>query len=81
VGVRGSVLHVWGLHQLAYSAGPSVGMSPATNIWIGAGVNLIGYYDQDFSASNATATGPYVKMRFKFDQDSVKEAAAWINKQ
>jgi outer membrane protein OmpA-like peptidoglycan-associated protein len=81
VGVRASVLHVYGLHQLAYSAGPSVGMSPATNVWIGAGVNLIGYYDQDFSASNATATGPYVKMRFKFDQDSVKEAAAWINKQ
>jgi hypothetical protein len=81
IGLRASVLHVWGLHQVAYSAGPSVGMSPATNVWIGAGVNLVGYYDQDFSASNATATGPYVKMRFKFDQDSVKEAAAWINKQ
>ena len=81
IGLRASVLHVWGLHQVAYSAGPSIGMSPATNVWIVAGVNLVGYYDQDFSASNATATGPYVKMRFKFDQDSVKEAAAWINKQ
>ncbi|HEY2029802.1 MAG TPA: OmpA family protein [Myxococcales bacterium] len=81
VGVRGSILHVWGLHQVAYSAGPSVGMSPVTNLWISAGFNVVGYYDQDFSASNATAFGPYLRMRFKFDQDSIKEAAAWINKQ
>jgi len=81
VGVRASVLHVLGLHQLGYSAGPSIGMSPVTNVWIGAGFNVVGYADQDFSASNATAFGPYVRMRFKFDQESVKEAAAWINKQ
>jgi uncharacterized repeat protein (TIGR01451 family) len=81
IGLRASALQVFGLHQTAFSAGPSVGLSPATNVWVSAGYNVIGYSDQDFSASNATAAGPYVQMRFKFDQQSVKDAAGWINKQ
>ena len=75
------MLHGWADTTLAYSAGPSIGVSPVTNVWISLGVNLVGYSDRDFSAGNYTAAGPYIKMRLKFDQQSVKEAAAWINKQ
>jgi hypothetical protein len=44
-------------------------------------VNLVGYHDRDFSASEYTSAGPYLKLRFKFDQESVREAARWINRQ
>jgi len=81
LGLRGSVLHGWADGSVAFSAGPSVGVSPVTNVWVSLGVNLVGYNDRDFSAANYTAAGPYIKMRLKFDQESVKEAAAWINKQ
>jgi hypothetical protein len=81
LGLRGSLLHVWNAGQLSFSGGPSVGYSPATNVWIGAGFNASGYEDRDFSAASHTAFGPWVRMRLKFDQESVREAAAWLNRQ
>jgi hypothetical protein len=80
VGLRASVLHTWRGGEVAYSAGPSVGFSPAQNAWLGLGFNLVGYSDRDFSAAAYTAAGPYLRLRFKFDQDSVRDAAAWLNK-
>ena len=86
VGVRASVLHSWS-GQLAaggsdaFSFGPSVGFSPVDNVWLGLGFNVAGYHDRDFSAANYTDSGPYLRMRFKFDQESVKDAAGWLNKQ
>ena len=81
VGARGSMLHLWSAGQVAYSGGPSVGFSPAKNVWLGVGFNFAGYDDRDFSASNYTAYGPWLRLRFKIDQESVREAAAWLNKQ
>ena len=81
VGVRASTLHTWANGAVSYSAGPSVGFSPLTNVWLSLGYNVCGYHDRDFSASNATDQGPYLRLRMKFDQDSVREAAAWINGQ
>ena len=81
VGLRGSVLHSWTLHEFAYSGGPSIGVSPATNVWISVGVNVVGYEDRDFTASGYQARGPYLRLRFKFDQQSVRDAAAFLNKQ
>ena len=81
VGARGSILHVWTLGEVAYSGGPSVGFSPAKNVWLGIGFNFAGYDDRDFFASNYTAYGPWLRLRFKIDQESVREAAAWLNKQ
>jgi hypothetical protein len=81
LGLRGSLLHVWNAGQLSFSGGPSVGYSPATNVWLGVGFNVSGYEDRDLSASSHTAYGPWVRMRFKFDQESVREAAAWLNRQ
>jgi uncharacterized repeat protein (TIGR01451 family) len=81
LGLRGSLLHVWNAGQFSFSGGPSVGFSPATNVWIGVGFNASGYEDRDFSAASHTAWGPWVRMRLKFDQESVREAAAWLNRQ
>jgi hypothetical protein len=81
VGLRASMLQTWATGALAYSVGPSVGFSPAPNAWIGVGVNVVGYRDRDFSASEYTAAGPFLRVRLKFDQNSVREAARWINRQ
>jgi hypothetical protein len=79
IGIRGSVLHSWNASQINFSAGPSVGYNVIKNAWISLGYNLAGFTDKDFSASNYTAQGPYVRFRFKFDQNSVKDAVSWLN--
>jgi hypothetical protein len=45
------------------------------------GVNVAGYEDRDFTASGYQARGPYVRLRFKFDQQTVREVAAFLNQQ
>jgi len=81
IGLRGSLLHSWHGGQFDYSCGPSTGYNLFENIWVGIGYNVWGFEDADFSSAAYTAQGPYVRFRMKFDQQSVKDAAAWINKQ
>ena len=78
LGLRGSVLHSWSAGQLSYSAGLSIGYNIFNNAWVSLGYNLVGFADRDFSKSDYTAQGPYVRFRFKFDQNSVKDAISWI---
>lgn len=80
-GVRGSIMHSWYDGQLSYSAGPSTGYNIAENAWISIGYNVVGFTDKDFSAADYTIKGPYIRFRIKFDQQSVKDAAGWLNKQ
>jgi hypothetical protein len=39
------------------------------------GYNFTGFYDQDFTANHYTAKGLFVRFRFKFDQDTIKDLA------
>jgi hypothetical protein len=80
VGVHGAMLHSWNSNQFDYSLGGDVGYLVMTNAWVSAGYNLVGFEDEDFSDANYTAEGPYVKFRMKFDQQSVREAAEWLNR-
>jgi len=79
IGVRGNLLHSWNTRQIASSAGLSVGYNLVENAWVSLGYNLTGFTDKDFSAAEYTAQGPYVRFRFKFDQNSVKDAVKWVN--
>ncbi|PKN13136.1 MAG: hypothetical protein CVU69_03825 [Deltaproteobacteria bacterium HGW-Deltaproteobacteria-4] len=74
VGVTGKVLHSWQAKQLKYGSGASIGYNLVKNAWFSVGYNFIGFTDRDFSAADFTAQGPFVKFRFKFDQNSVREA-------
>ena len=47
-------------------------MSPAANVWISAGYNVAGYRDRDAEADRYTRRGPYVTMRLKFDQSTLR---------
>ncbi|MBN8809335.1 MAG: DUF11 domain-containing protein [Sphingomonas sp.] len=75
IGVQGSVQHAWTSGVVDYSVGPSIGASPATNLWVTAGYNAAGYRDRDFEGDRYTRSGPYVTMRLKFDQFSLRGAA------
>jgi hypothetical protein len=80
LGLNGCALHSWRAGDISYSAGLSVGYNVFKNAWVSLGYNAVGFTDKDFSKSDYTAQGPYVRFRFKFDQNSVKDAVAWINR-
>uniref|UniRef100_UPI0035CBEA90 hypothetical protein n=1 Tax=uncultured Sphingomonas sp. TaxID=158754 RepID=UPI0035CBEA90 len=70
-----SVQHRWSSKTLAYSAGPSVGASPAANIWVTAGYNVAGFDDRDFQAARWTRKGPYLTLRLRLEQSFLGSAA------
>ncbi|PKN38506.1 MAG: hypothetical protein CVU62_06635 [Deltaproteobacteria bacterium HGW-Deltaproteobacteria-2] len=79
IGVQGSILHSWNASVFDYCTGVSIGYNIAQNAWLSLGYNLTGFEDKDFSDANYTAQGPFVRFRFKFDQNSVQDAAKWVN--
>ena len=52
------------------SFGFDLGINAAHNLWLSVGYNLVGFSDDQFDASRFTAAGPYIRFRFKADQDS-----------
>ena len=72
-GLHTSVLHSFGTESTSYSTGASVGYNPYKNMWVSVGYNVTGFEDSDFTGADYTAQGPYLKLRFKVDQESVKE--------
>ncbi|MBI0475855.1 DUF11 domain-containing protein [Sphingomonas sp. MA1305] len=74
IGVAGSVQHAWNRGAWSWSGGPTAGVSPAPNLWLSAGYNLSGYRDRDFSDDRYTRQGPYLTLRLKFDQSSLRGA-------
>lgn len=80
LGVYNSVLHSWKGGEYQYRLGGSVGCQVVTNAWVSLGYNLLGFTDPDFSAAEYTAQGPFLRLRFKFDQNSVKDALKWLDR-
>jgi uncharacterized repeat protein (TIGR01451 family) len=80
IGFAGSMQHAWKDDAKSFSFGPSVGASPAQNVWITAGYNISGYRDRDFEDDRYTRQGPYVTMRMKFDQLSLGGIARAVTK-
>ena len=70
VGVSGSLLHAWDADNYEYAVGPVIGYSPFDNAWFSFGYNLRGFHDQDFDSAHYTAHGPFLMLRFKFDQST-----------
>jgi uncharacterized repeat protein (TIGR01451 family) len=72
VGGHASVLHSWSAGAARYGVGASLGYMLVDNAWIVVGYNLLGFSDRDFSGSSYRAQGPYVTVRMKIDQDTLK---------
>lgn len=62
-----------------WAVGPSLGWSPAENMWISLGWNFAGYQDDDFSLSEYARQGPFLKFRIKFDQDGIADLLQRLN--
>lgn len=57
--------------SIAYSGGPSLGITPFKNAYISVGYNVVGFADRDFEESRYTRDGPFITFRLKFDQESL----------
>jgi uncharacterized repeat protein (TIGR01451 family) len=53
-----------------YGVGLEVGYNVATNLWVSAGYNFFGYKDTDLAQGDYTVKGPYVRLRYKFDESA-----------
>lgn len=68
IGLTGSVLFDDATNTANYAYGPSIGLTPAKNVWVSLGYNVAGFTDQDFEAAEYSREGAYIKIRVKFDQ-------------
>ena len=73
VGLAASLLTNNAARTSEVAWGPSVGVTPVKNVWLGAGYNFEGFDDRDFEEADTSRDGFYVKLRVKFDQDTVKD--------
>ena len=80
-GLRGMRLHSYSINQEKFGTGASVGFNAGSNIWISLGYNFTGFKDRDFSQSDFTSAGPFIKLRMKFDQMSIRDAVKWFSGQ
>ncbi|MCA8903562.1 MAG: DUF11 domain-containing protein [Hyphomonas sp.] len=68
VGIAASALVEQKTGTMQYAVGPTVGFSPAENMWLSVGYNISGFEDRDFEAAEYARKGAYIKLRVKFDQ-------------
>jgi uncharacterized repeat protein (TIGR01451 family) len=72
VGLHASMLHTWKGGEKSYGLGGSLGYKLMDNTWVAIGYNLRGFDDNDFSGGAYRSQGPYIALRMKFDQDTIK---------
>ena len=70
--LHGNILHSSNADNLHYSFGPAFGVNVYKNAWLSIGYNIDGFEDEDFTAAEYTANGPYLKLRIKFDTNTVR---------
>ena len=59
-----------------YGVGIEVGYLVATNLWVSAGYNVTGYKDAELSGADYTARGPFIRLRYKFDESLLEAQGA-----
>ena len=72
VGVSGTVRQSSGARAFSYAGGPAVGISPFKGGYIQVGYNVLGFGDADYADARYTRKGPFVTLRFKFDQTTLQ---------
>jgi len=80
VGLQGSVLHSYTGENVDYGIGAFVSATPWQNAEVTLGYNIEGFDDDDFSQQNYYHEGPYLRVRMKFDQESIREVAKRVSR-
>jgi hypothetical protein len=70
IGVQGAVMHGSG-GAWEKSFGVELGHLVTKNLWISGGYNITGLHDRDLSAGEYTSQGAFLRMRFKFGEDTL----------
>ncbi len=55
----------------SFAVGPEIGFTPADNMLLSVGYNLVGFRDHDFSAARSTDKGFFATFRMKFDNGTL----------
>lgn len=55
-----------------YAAGVEAGYQLQKNMWVSAGYNLLGFTERDLAGADATAKGAFVRVRMKFDENTLQ---------
>ncbi len=77
LGLSARLRSSWKADVVQSSWGAELGYQLRKNIWVSAGYNFGGFRDDDFSGADYTSAGPYVKFRYKFDQQTIRELLDW----
>jgi len=72
-GIHGGVLHQYDTKTLDYYTGVEAGYRLVKNLWLSVGYNFKGLKDRDFEDSSYRTEGPYITLKFKFDEDTLKD--------
>jgi large repetitive protein len=59
-------------HVAQKGLGVELGYLLTSNAWLSMGYNIFGYRDRDLAPTSQTDKGVFVRLRFKFDEDSFK---------
>jgi|GEM_PF-2460779 len=73
VGIQNSYLISHASDNYLYSYGVNAGWNAVKNLWLSVGYNIEGFTDGDFDAADYTVEGPWLKLRFKYDQNSFRD--------
>ncbi len=73
MGFLTSIMFSNGFSSQQYSVGPELGRMLAKNLWGSVGYNMVGYVEADLSGENQMRRGPYLRLRFKFDEGLVEK--------
>ena len=66
-GLQGGLL--WGSGGMEqHTAGAELGFQLTQGLWLSVGYNVIGLHDPDLTGADYTDSGPYLRLRFKFDE-------------
>ncbi|MEK7322404.1 MAG: hypothetical protein AABZ84_04915 [Pseudomonadota bacterium] len=68
-GVIISGLFSGGYASTQYGMGAEIGRVLQENLWMSVGYNFFGYSDEDLTGQDYTNRGPYLRLRFKFDEN------------
>ena len=76
--LQAGILHNWDSGTQDYSVGAALGFNPQDNVWLTLGYNFAGFRDADFDNARYTASGPYLRVAIKADQETLKAIAGRI---
>jgi hypothetical protein len=65
VGLQSGLRHDWRDGAMAFTAGPSIGVSPVKDVWLGLGWNAVGFSDRDLAEERSTGRGLWLALRIK----------------